>query len=94
VAPSSVTGSGSQKERARREEGVGKNKREGGVALGKSPGVLLIARTSRRWRSETSRPPRTCYQLEDEDDVHFAQNPLGFGGFQGEIKTAHFCKIL
>jgi hypothetical protein len=24
----------------------------------------------------------------------FAENPLGFGRFQGEIKTAHFCKIL
>jgi hypothetical protein len=23
----------------------------------------------------------------------FAENPLGFGRFQGKIKTTHFCKI-
>jgi hypothetical protein len=26
-------------------------------------------------------PPRSCFQLEEEDDVRFAQNPLNFVAF-------------
>jgi hypothetical protein len=38
---------------------------------------------------------RTCRSLPPggRRQVHFADSPLGFGGFSGNLKTVRFCKI-
>jgi hypothetical protein len=36
---------------------------------------------------EAMRP--SCFQLEEEDNVHFAHNPLSFGFFPIKLKTTH-----
>jgi hypothetical protein len=69
----------------RENQGEGKRnvrKRRSSWRPGKSLGVASVA-----WAQAGGGvgvflgAPRTCFQLEEEDDVHFRQNPLNFVAF-------------
>jgi hypothetical protein len=74
-------------------------KREGGrsgVACRDSPGRLLDLERQ-AGRGVAIGPAQDTHEMAaywKKMEEGFAENPLGFGRFQGEIKTAHFCKIL
>jgi hypothetical protein len=70
--------------------------REGGLrgVQGAAPGGLLILKAaSRTWLAGSpAQDTHVCCLLEEEER-NFAENPLGFGRFQGKNKNCTLCNI-
>jgi hypothetical protein len=82
--------------RERRSElGREERKRRGsGVALGKSPGVLLGFHSQAGGGVGGGQEQATQLLLvTHEEDNDFAKSPLGIGDFPGRFKTALVCNI-